>query len=134
VAEMEIHPHLCTIGSGNGWRRWRGLWRSGGRGLGDYGETVSLREHGEGCGGNGASVFRLGEHGKSESERGRVSASVGVEVSAPTSRTRACSQHGGDGRARAPRGSLALRGRHDCEAVCRLNGARRGGLTTRVWR
>jgi hypothetical protein len=48
---------------------------------------------------------------------------VGVEVSAPTSRPRACSWRGGDGRARAPRGSLALRGRHDSEAVCRLKGA-----------
>jgi hypothetical protein len=36
--------------------------------LEDGGETVSSREHGEGCGGNGASVFRLGEPGQSESE------------------------------------------------------------------
>jgi hypothetical protein len=48
-----------------------GTLGSGGRGLGDGGETVSSREHGEGCDGNGASVFHLGEHGQSESERGK---------------------------------------------------------------
>jgi hypothetical protein len=36
--------------------------------LEDGGETVSSREHREGCGGNGASVFYLGEPGQSESE------------------------------------------------------------------
>jgi hypothetical protein len=36
--------------------------------LEDGGETVSSREHGEGYGGNCASVFRLGEPGQSERE------------------------------------------------------------------
>jgi hypothetical protein len=36
--------------------------------LEDGGATVSLHKHGAGCGGNGASVFRLGEPGQSESE------------------------------------------------------------------
>jgi hypothetical protein len=36
--------------------------------LEDSGETVSSHEHGEGCGGNGTSAFRLGDPGQSESE------------------------------------------------------------------
>jgi hypothetical protein len=36
--------------------------------LEDGGATVSLHEHRAGCGGNGASVFRLGEPGQSERE------------------------------------------------------------------
>jgi hypothetical protein len=36
--------------------------------LEDGGETVSSREHGEGCGGNGISDFCLGEPGQSERE------------------------------------------------------------------
>jgi hypothetical protein len=37
-------------------------------GFGGRGATVSLHEHRAGCGGNGASVFRLGEPGQSERE------------------------------------------------------------------
>jgi hypothetical protein len=43
---------------------------------------------------------------------------MGTEVSTPTSLTRASLRRGGDGRARAPRGPLALHGRHDSVAVC----------------
>jgi hypothetical protein len=42
--------------------------RRDGRDLVSGGAVVSARELGDGCGGNGVSGFRLGEHGQSERE------------------------------------------------------------------
>jgi hypothetical protein len=81
--------------------------------LGDGGETVSSREHGEGCGGNGTSVFHLGEHGQSESEGEKGERECGgggvhsTFIFAPGLAT------WGVGRTRAPRGRRALPERHD---------------------
>jgi hypothetical protein len=87
--------------------------------LEDGGATVSLHEHGAGCDGNGAFVFRLGEPGQSESEGEKSERECGgggvrsVFISAPGLATWRRQQNARatrpPGSARAPRREPAVR-------------------------